>query len=59
MESICFDRKVTAPIKSKMKDFPCADTGESEKIFVRRKNNKLPTSWSVEKLQTYLYSFFM
>ena len=25
-----FDGKVTAPIKRKMKDFPCADSGESE-----------------------------
>ena len=32
-----FDRKVTAPIKRKMKDFPCADTGESEKSLSKER----------------------
>ena len=39
--------------------FHFTDTGETEKIFLRGNNNYLQTSWSAEKLQKYLYSFFM
>ena len=39
--------------------FHFTDTDETEKVFLRGNNNYLQISWSVGKLQKYLYSFFM